>query len=172
MSSVKVFQSLLIIALSLSFSACSAKKEKILGESKLLISIEKRDFNSDTVTVFNFFDNALKQSLITHKSSSAEKLFNNELELLKTKELEAIKDFTQKLTKLDYENSFPWKEGLYDRGNVYKISFVTDKELEYLNRMDSKDKKSITAEKVLYYYQGHQDSPKLFKDLINYIEEL
>ena len=164
-----VLKYLLLISLSLSASSCSARRNaSILGDSKLLISIEERDFKNDRVAQYNFFDNGLKQGLVTHGSE----LFNSKLEILKKKELEKIKDFAVKLQDLDYENSFPWKEGLYDRGSVYKISFAATKSLEYISRKNPSDKKEIQTEKILYYYQGHKESPKLFKDLIAFIQEL
>ena len=156
---MQFFKSLVILVLTLSISSCSAKKESLLGKSKLLISIEKRDYSSDKVTEINFFDSGLKQEIVIHDTSSKENLFSTSLDQLNSKQLEAIKSFETKLNKLDYENSFPWKEGLYDRGNVYKISFISSKKLEYIARKDAKDSSEIQFEKILYYYQGHKESP-------------
>jgi hypothetical protein len=169
---MKILRYLLLILLSISFSSCSAKKESLLGKSKLLISIEKRDYSSDKVTEINFFDSGLKQEIVIHDTSSKENLFSTSLDQLNSKQLEAIKSFETKLNKLDYENSFPWKEGLYDRGNVYKISFISSKKLEYIARKDAKDSSEIQFEKILYYYQGHKESPELFKELVAFIETL
>jgi hypothetical protein len=92
--------------------------------------------------------------------------------LITFKEKQNLKAFIEKLTKLNYENSFPWKEGLYERGNVFKISFLTQKELDYITRKDPDDKKSITTEKILYYYEGHKESPAIFKELIKFTKSL
>jgi hypothetical protein len=160
------------IIFSLCITSCSAKKESYLGESKLLISIEKRDYNTDQVSQINFFDNGLKQEIILHDTSSKDKLFKADLKQINSKELESVKAFLSKLNTLEYENSFPWKEGLYDRANLYKISFVTSKKLEYIARQDKKDDSEVSFEKILYYYQGHKESPQVFKDLIAYIDSL
>ena len=160
-----------LILLCLCINSCSAKKQNFLGDTKLILSIEERDFKDDQVAVYNFFENSIVQSTITHNSKDAKKIFQTKFNSLDSKKLEAIKAFANKLKVLDYENSFPWKEGLYDRGNVFKISFIASKDLEYLKR-SKKDTQSIDFEKILYYYEGHQDSPKLFKDLISYIKEL
>lgn len=163
---------ILSLFIALSLSSCSAKKERsFLGDSLLIITIEERDFNRDTVTQYSFYDNALMQTSILHDTNSAENLFKTEFKELNKKELEKIQVLTAQLQKLDYENSFPWKEGLYDRGNVYKVSFVAEKDLEYLKRQDKQDPKAIKFEKILYYYEGHEESPEVFKELAKFIEQ-
>lgn len=169
---MKHIKLLLLIFLSFSMNTCSAKKESYLGKSKLIISIEKRDYNSDRVTQINIFDNSLMQVTIIHDTNSKDNLFSSNLSTIDSKKLEKIKAYANQLNQLDYENSFPWKEGLYDRGNVYKISFLASKKLEYIARKDKKDTTEISFEKILYYYQGHKKSPELFKALVVFIEEL
>ena len=169
---MKITRLLVLFLLSLSLASCSAKRTTEFDNSKLLLSIEERDFKSDKVTEFNFFDSGLSQEIIVHSPNSEEDLFTNKFEKLNEKELTTLKSFEQKLSKLDYENSFPWKEGLYDRGNVYKISFISSKKLEYLNRTKKNSSKEIKFEKVLYYYEGHKDSPELFKEIVEFIKEL
>lgn len=169
---MNLVKSLIAIMLILSVQSCSAKKESLLGESQLIMSIEKRDFNSDRVTQYNFFSNGLKQETIVHDTNSTEQLFKNKLDQLNKKDLETVQSLETKLANLDYENSFPWKEGLYKRGNVYKISFISSKKLEYIARQDKKDSSEVQFEKILYYYEGHKESPLLFKDLISFIETL
>ena len=148
-------------------SSCSA--QKVLpknADTKLVIEVEKRDFNNDRVTQYRVFANGIFEKVITHDTSSQDKVFSTSFDNLDKAKLDKFVYLAKALNKLDYENSFPWKEGLYDRGSVYKISFVAQKELEYLKRQ-SKKTNPVTFSKIYYYYSGHAQSPKEFKELAN-----
>jgi hypothetical protein len=169
---MKHLKTLLIIFLSINASHCFAKKNIFFSESRLIISIEERDFNADRVNQYNLFSNGLFQKIVIHDSGSPDNLFKSNLKQLDSKSIEQSKSYENKLANLDYENSFPWKEGLYSRGNLYKISFVGTKKLEYISRKDPKDGSEIKLEKILYYYEGHKDSPQIFKELVAFIKSL
>lgn len=160
----------LLLLICISLSSCSAQKPKLLGETKLILSIEEKDYNKDRVTQYKIFENGIFEKAITHDSGSQENLFKSELKELNKKELEQVIALEKQLSKLDYENSFPWKEGLYKRGNVFQFNFIASKELEYLRRKSAKDTKEIQYSKILYYYEGHKESPQLFKDLVSLIK--
>jgi hypothetical protein len=169
---MKHLKTLLIIFLSINTNYCFAKKNIYFTESRLVIAVEERDFSSDRVTQYNVFSNGLFQKIVTHDSGSPDNLFKSRLKQLDSKSIEQSQSYESKLAELDFENSFPWKEGLYTRGNLYKISFVGTKKLEYISRKDPKDSSEIKLEKILYYYEGHKDSPQVFKDVVSFIKGL
>ena len=169
---MKHLKTLLIIILSINTSHCFAKKNINFTETCLIIAVEERDFNADRVTQYNVFSNGLLQKIVIHDSGSPDNLFKSNLKQLDLKSIEQSKLHESKLAELDFENSFPWKEGLYSRGNLYKISFVGTKKLEYISRKDPKDSSEIKLEKILYYYEGHKESPQVFKDVVSFIKGL
>lgn len=165
-------KTLLIIFLSINTSHCFAKKNIYFTESRLMISVEERDFNTDRVTQYNLFSNGLFQKIVTHDSGSPDNLFKSTLKQLDSKAIEESKSHENKLANLDYETAFSWKEGLYSRGNLYKISFIGTKKLEYIARKDPKDASEIKLEKILYHYEGHKFSPQVLKDVVSFIKGL
>lgn len=166
---MKIIKLLLLILFSFSINSCSAKKDTHIGDTKLIISIEEKDYSDDKVIQHYFFENGLYQRIITHNSSNESSVFGSNFKELNTKDFEHIKSIKDSIVKLNYKNTFPWKEGLYDRGNVYRISYLDSQELEYITRKSKSDNSKIQFSKIIYYYAGHSESPAIFKDLASFL---
>lgn len=132
-------------------NSCTSKQEISL-ENKLLFTVEKRDIAKDEITEFRFFDTGLRSQLITHSSTKQEDLNSNKLSSLPKADLEKILSLQAKLEKLDYQNSFPWKEDFYKRGDVYKVII-------------SKEIAGIKTPTTYYFYSGQDDNPKVFDEI-------
>ncbi len=165
-----IFTKLALILLLLCTSSCSAKKNSFLGDTKLIISVEEKDYSDDKVIQHYFFENGIYQRIITHNSSNEDSVFGSNFKTLNKKELGQIKALKDSIVKLNYKNTFPWKEGLYDRGNVYRISYLSSEPLEYIVRKSKTDIPQIKFSKSIYYYAGHDKSPAVFKDLADFLK--
>jgi hypothetical protein len=160
--------SLAIICIFFSNIACS-KNSQLVANTKLLFAVEERDFTNEQETSYKVFANGILEKTILHNTKNQAKLFSTTFLTLKKDQVQQAEKLLSEIKNTKYQNFFPWKEDLYSRGNVYKISFVGATELEYLKRTKQQIK-TINHQKILYYYQGHEESPEIFKTLIDFIK--
>jgi hypothetical protein len=148
-------------------NACSSIAPQ---KTQLLLKIEKRDVVNDTILEYRIFTNGILNKTFIHSTNDSAKLYSSEFYQMKRKQFQTLQTLHKQLTELDYHNDFPWKEDFYQRGNVVKFEFLDLYDIAYIPQTKSKSPKQILSPKVFYFYSGHQDSPKLFRDILSELE--
>jgi len=164
----------IVIFLSLFLTACQQLKQPAkqeLKQSKLLFRVEKRDITIDEITEYRVFDNGYFNKTIIHSTNKPENLNLSWFHDLNGSQLTTAQDYLKQLQNLDYQNDFPWKEEYFKRGNVIKIQFPDQVKINYATKANQGEP-MVSVPQTFYYYQGHEDSPELFKNLMKFIEVL
>lgn len=138
------------------------------NKTKLLFTLENRDVKADEITEYRFFENGYLNITSTQNSNKTEKLYDSSFKKLNQSQLSQSLYYQAQLQKLDFQNSFPWKENYYKRGNVIRLIFP-DKHM--LNLKNNKEKE-ILSPRVFYYYQGLENMPELFGKILKFTESL
>ncbi len=155
-----------MLGLLLALSSCS--KLDSFNKTKLLFTVENRNIEKDEIIEYRFFENAFVNITITQNSNQTEKLYDSRFKKLSASQLAQSLYFQNQLQRLDYNNSLPWKENYYKRGNVVRFIFAAKQKLSLKNE----EKKELLIPKVFYYYQGLDDMPELFRKIVKFTEEI
>lgn len=155
---------------------CKASSEY----TSLLIELEERDIKQDKIQRYELFDNGLLVENVIHEGDASKgDLYKSEMKIVKQEKIAKVKSLVEQLQNLEYSNFFPWKEDYYDRGNVVKFKFPDEIKLNCFKRKLEAQNADSTAEcpdalvsQVYVYYTGHQESPELFAEILNFIKEL
>jgi len=153
-------------------SACSmpvlnidfGTKEKAL-QTKLLYRLEERDMEKSKIIEYRVHENGLVFKTV---------------DSLKTKIYKASPDFMDEakkliaeVSKVDYHNYFPWKEDLSEKGDIINIEFPGIIKLNCFKQNIEKSKcKDGFAAKTYLYYTGHEESPKVFAELLAFTKSI
>ena len=150
-----------------SFSCARISTQK----TELLFRVELRDIQLDRISEYRIFTNGLINKTILNATNNPDELFGSEFSYLRPETLKSLKDYLNQLRELDYHNDFPWKEDFYQRGNVIKFEFLDYYDIAYLPQAKSREPKQILLPRVFYYYSGHQDSPKIFTEIVKILTD-
>jgi hypothetical protein len=163
--SIKAISFLLLLVLSFSCTPISPQR------TELLFRVELRDIELDRISEYRIFTNGLINKTILNATNNPDELFGSEFSYLRPETLKSLKDYLNQLRELDYHNDFPWKEDFYQRGNVIKFEFLDYYDIAYLPQAKSREPKQILLPRVFYYYSGHQDSPKIFTEIVKILTD-
>lgn len=161
---------LIVLCLCLILSSCSTQRQE--QNTQLILRIENRDIVSDTINEYRFFADGTFNSTTIHSSNAPEKLYQSSFKKLSKIDLDQVLKFHEELRKLDYHNDFPWKEDFYKRGNVVRIEFADTIKLNYPPSTGTETVTELLSPQIYYYYTGHEDSPALFKNLMQFVNKL
>ncbi len=146
-------RSLILLLIICSLTACKPVASSKPNETTLILRAELREISADLIREFRFFDSGLVEETIIYSGADKPKLFTTNFYQLGNLELKNLNKQIQELSSHSYENQFPWKEDFYKRGNVVKFEYAMADGLPHST----------------YYYTGHENSPKIFKSLLELI---
>ncbi len=166
LSSKLIPRIILILSFVFFCSSCSAQK----SSQELMLRVEVRDNNKDEIKEYRVFDNGLVNISYLHNTNNPKLLYKSYFLELSSKQQKSFQDLYQQLLNTEHYNDFPWKEDWTKRGAVVKIQFPSEFQLQCLTNKQEPQK--IKAERLFYHYSGHKDEPKIFAELVNFLETL
>jgi len=158
---------IVLITVFFCFSCARLSPQK----TELLFRVELRDIQLDRISEYRIFSNGLMNKTILNATNNPDELFGSEFLYLKPETLKSLQGYLNQLRELDYHNDFPWKEDFYQRGNVVKFEFLDYYDIAYLPQAKPQEPQQILLPRVFYYYSGHQDSPKIFAEIIKILTD-
>jgi len=137
----------IIVLISICLSACKPVTNTGAQNTKLILRVEQRQIQLDTIREYRFFDSGLVEETIIYSGGAG--LFDTKFYQLGSLELSELKTQIKTLSSNSYENQFPWQEDFYQRGDVIKFEYAKADALPHSS----------------YYYTGHEDAPEVFKSI-------
>lgn len=193
-SSITLINLALIIFLLLGsdlplFAAESIFDGKNTIKTKLILRVEERNFQKDEAYEYRVMEDGYAiKSIMHYGDAHKSKLFDTKIAKISNGKLSKARALIEQLRQLKYGNSFPWRESLREKGSVVKIEFSKSMPLDcYQHRYKKEFNISLTVKDdneltslcssgqfpvTFLYYTGHRQSPKLFKEVLNYVQSL
>ena len=140
-------------------------KDKAI-KTQLLYSLEERDMTKSRILEYRVHENGLVFKTIDSLDTRIYKA--------DSKFLDQAHKLIEEVQKVDYHNYFPWKEDLGEKGDIINIEFPGMIKLNCFQEIlenNSKCKDGF-APKTYLYYTGHEESPKVFEELLKLTKSL